>query len=217
MSNLCFRPYFFPFCRTEAALLPCNDKFPISLFRRSYHFFTFSPTLLSQSLKMFFPFLLLTETISITPKYLPYLSLIILSFLFHSYSSSDENQNFPFRNLQWFLPELFYFIFWNFSFSSMEFSISLSNFFYFTNRNFNLCLLPPTPCSDQSNISEFLLSAIENLKLEKETCFITFQEATNLFFYLLPLSIMDIRSAKNQLPCTLLWAIYIVLRTIYIM
>ena len=99
----------------------------------------------------------------------------------------------------------------------MEFSISLSDFFYFTNRNFKLCLLPPTPCSDQSCIFEFLLSAVENLKLEKETCFVTFQAPANLFFYLLPLSIMDIRNAKNQLPRIVLWAIYIVLRTIYIM
>lgn len=63
----------------------------------------------------------------------------------------------------------------------MEFSIFLSVFFYFTNRNFKLCLLPPTPCSDQSCISEFLLSAVENLKLEKETCFITFQAPRTCF------------------------------------
>lgn len=99
----------------------------------------------------------------------------------------------------------------------MEFSISLSDFFYFTNRNFKLCLLTPIPCNDQSNISEFLSSAIENLKLEKETCFITFQAPTNLFFKLLPLSIMDIRNAKNQFPCNVLRAIFIVLRAIYIM
>lgn len=99
----------------------------------------------------------------------------------------------------------------------MEFSISLSDFFYFTNRNFKLCLLPSTPCSDQSSISEFLSLAVENLKLEKETCFITFQAPTNLFFNLLPLSIMDIRNAKNQFPRIVLWVIYIVLRTIYIM
>ena len=99
----------------------------------------------------------------------------------------------------------------------MEFSISLSDFFYFTNRNFKLCLPPPTPCNDQSNISEFLSLAVENLKLEKETCFITFQAPANLFFNLLPLSIMDIRNAKNQFPRIVLWTIYIVLRTIYIM
>ena len=99
----------------------------------------------------------------------------------------------------------------------MEFSISLSDFFYFTNRNFKLCLLSLTPCNDQISISEFLLSAVENLKLEKETCFITFQAPRNLFFNLLPLSIIDIRNAKNQLPRIVLWTIYIVLRTIYIM
>ena len=99
----------------------------------------------------------------------------------------------------------------------MEFSISLSDFFYFTNRNFKLCLLPPTSCSDQSCIFEFLSLAVENLKLEKETCFITFQAPTNLFFNLLPLSIIDIRNAKNQLPCNVLRAIFIVLRAIYIM
>ena len=91
-------------------------------------FFTFSPTLLWQSLKMFFPFLLLTETTSITPKYLPYLSPIILSFLFCSYSSSDENQNFHLANLQSFQSYPIHFMLWNFSFTNLELSISLSDF-----------------------------------------------------------------------------------------
>lgn len=161
--------------------------------------------------------MLLTETTSAAAKYLPYLSPIILSFLFRSYSSSDEKQNFHLTNLQSFQSYPIHFMLWNFSFTNLEFSFSLSDFFYFTNRNFNLCLLPPTPCSDQSSIFEFLSLAIENLKLEKETCFITFQALTNLFFKLLPLSIMDIRNAKNQLPCNVLRAIFIVLRAIYIM
>lgn len=160
-------PIFLPFLSHGSCAIVLQRQISYISFSPFLPFFTFSPTLLSQSFKMFFPFLLLTETTSITPKYLPYLSPIILSFLFCSYSSSDENQNFPFSNLQWFLPAPFYFIFWNFTFSSMEFSISLSDFFYFTNRNFKLCLLPPTPCNDQISISEFLSSAIENLKLER--------------------------------------------------
>lgn len=174
-------PIFLPFLSHGSCAIVLQRQISYISFSPFLPFFTFSPTLLSQSLKMFFPFLLLIKATSTTTKYLPYLSLIILSFLFHSYSSSDENQNFPLSNLQWFLPELFYFIFWNFTFSSMEFSFSLSDFFYFTNRNFKLCLLPPTPCSDQSNISEFLLSAIENLKLEKETSFITLQAPRTCF------------------------------------
>lgn len=158
-------PIFIPFLSHGSCTIAVQRQIFYISFSSFLPFFTFSPTLLWQSLKMFFPFLLLAETTSITAKYLPYLSLIILSFLFHSYSSSDENQNYPLSNLQYFLPASFYFIFWNFTFSSMEFSISLSDFFYFTNRNFKLCLLPPTPCNDQSNIFEFLLSAIENLKL----------------------------------------------------
>ena len=189
-------PIFLPFLSHGSCTIAVQRQISYISFSPFLPFFIFSPTQLSQSLKMFFPFLLLTETTSITAKYLPYLSPIILSFLFHSYSSSDENQNFPLRNFYSFLPGPFYFIFWNFTFSSMEFSISLSDFFYFTTRNFKLCLLPPTPCSGQSCISEFLSSAVENLKLEKETCFITFQAPTNLFFKLLPLSIMNIRNAK---------------------
>ena len=210
-------PIFLPFLSHGSCTIVVQRQISYISFSLFLPFFTFSPTLLSQSLKMFFPFLLLTETTSITAKYLPYLSLIILSFLFHSYSSSDENQDFHLTNLQSFQSYPIYFMLWNFSFTkSRVFHFSL-RFFYFTNRNFKLCLLPPTPCSDQSNISEFLSLAVENLKLEKETCFITFQAPTNLFFNLLPLSIMDIRNAKNQLPRIVLWAIYIVLRTIYIM
>ena len=82
----------------------------------------------------------------------------------------------------------------------MEFSISLSDFFYFTNRNFKLCLLPPTLCSNQRNISKFLSSAVVKLKLAKETCFITLQAPTNLFLNLLLLFIMDIRNAKINFP-----------------
>lgn len=198
-------PIFLPFLSHGSCTIAVQRQISYISFWPFLPFFTFSPTLLSQSLKIFFPFLLLIKATSTTTKYLPYLSLIFLSFLFRSYSLGDENQNYPFSNLQWFLPEPLYFIFWNFIFNSMEFSISLSDFFYFTNRNFKLCLLPPTPCNDQSNISEFLSSAIENLKLEKETCFITFQAPTNLFFNLLPLSIIDIRNAKNQLPRIVLW------------
>ena len=174
-------PIFLPFLSHGSCTIAVQRQISYISFSSFLPFFISSPTLLSQSLKMFFPFLLLTETTSITPKYLPYLSPIILSFLFCSYSLSDENQNFPFRNLYYFLPEPFYFIFWNFTFSSMEFSISLSDFFYFTNRNFKLCLLPPTPCNDQSNISGFLSLAVENLKLEKETCFIIFQVPRTCF------------------------------------
>ena len=174
-------PIFLPFLSHGSCTIAVQRQISYISFWPFLPFFTFSPTLLSQSLKMFFPFLLLTETTSITAKYLPYLSPIILSFLFYSYSSSDENQSFPLRNIQYFLPDPFYFIFWNFIFSSMEFSISLSDFFYFTNRNFKLCLLPPTPCNDQSNISGFLSLAVENLKLEKETCFIIFQVPRTCF------------------------------------
>lgn len=198
-------PIFLPFLSHGSCTIAVQRQISYISFSPFLSFFTFSPTLLWQSLKMFFPFLLLTETTSITAKYLPYLSLIILSFLFHSYSSSDENQNYPLSNLQWFQSYPIYFMLWNFSFTNLDLSIFLSDSFYFTNRNFKLCLLPPTPCSDQSSISEFLSLAVENLKLEKETCFITFQAPANLFFNLLPLSIMDIRNAKNQLPRIVLW------------
>lgn len=174
-------PIFLPFLSHRSYTIALQRQISYISFSSFLPFFIFSPTLLSQSPKMFFPFLLLTETTSITPKYLPYLSLIILSFLFCSYSLSDENQNYPLSNLQWFQSAPFYFIFWNFTFSSMEFSISLSDFFYFTNRNFKLCLLPPTPCNDQISISEFLSLAVENLKLEKETCFITLQAPWTCF------------------------------------
>lgn len=210
-------PIFLPFLSHGSCTIAVQRQISYISFSSFLPFFTFSPTLLSQSLKMFFPFLLLTETTSAAAKYLPYLSPIILSFLFRSYSSSDENQSFHLTNLQSFQSYPIYFLLWNFSFTkSGVFHFSL-RFFYFTNRNFKLCLLTPIPCNDQSNISEFLSSAIENLKLEKETCFITFQAPRNLFFKLLPLSIIDIRNAKNQLPRIVLWAIYIVLRTIYIM
>lgn len=53
MSNLCFRPYFFPFCRTEAALLSCNDKFPTFLFRHSYNFLHSPPPCSHNRLKSF--------------------------------------------------------------------------------------------------------------------------------------------------------------------
>lgn len=53
MSNLCFRPYFFPFCRTEAALLPCNDNFPTFLFRHSYHFYILPHPALATAYKLF--------------------------------------------------------------------------------------------------------------------------------------------------------------------
>lgn len=191
-------PIFLPFLSHGSCTIAVQRQISYISFWPFLPFFTFSPTLLSQSLKMFFPFLLLTETTSITAKYLPYLSLIILSFLFRSYSLNDENQDFHLANLQSFQSYPIHFMLWNFSFTNLELSISLSIFFYFTNRNFKLCLLPPTPCSDQSSIFEFLSLAVENLKLEKETCFITFQAPTNLFFNLLPLSIMDIRNAKKS-------------------
>lgn len=89
--------------------------------------------------------------------------------------------------------------------------------FLFYKPKFQPMLTATNTVQRQSCISEFLSSTIENLKLEKETCFITFQAPTNLFFYLLPLSIIDIRNAKNQLPRIVLWTTYIVLRTIYIM
>lgn len=210
-------PIFLPFLSHRSCAIAVQRQISYISFSPFLSFFTFSPTLLLQPLTSFFPFLLLIKATSATAKYLPYLSLIILSFLFCSYSSSDENQDFHLTNLQSFQSYPIYFMLWNFSFTkSRVFHFSL-RFFYFTNRNFKLCLLPPTPCSDQRSISEFLSLAVENLKLEKETCFITFQAPTNLFFNLLPLSIMDIRNAKNQLPRIVLWAIYIVLRTIYIM
>lgn len=160
-------PIFLPFLSHGSCAIVLQRQISYISFSPFLPFFTFSPTLLSQSLKMFFPFLLLIKATSTTTKYLPYLSLIILSFLFCSYSSSDENQDFHLTNLQSFQSYPIYFMLWNFSFTkSRVFHFSL-RFFYFTNRNFKLCLLPPTPCSDQSNISGFLSLAIENLKLER--------------------------------------------------
>lgn len=167
-------PIFLPFLSHGSCTIAVQRQISYISFWPFLPFFTFSPTLLLQPLTSFFPFLLLIKATSATAKYLPYLSPIILSFLFRSYSLNDENQDFHLANLQSFQSYPIHFMLWNFSFTNLELSISLSDFFYFTNRNFKLCLLPPTPCSDQSNISEFLSLAVENLKLEKETCFITF-------------------------------------------
>lgn len=133
-------PIFLPFLSHGSCTIAVQRQISYISFSPFLPFFTFSPTLLWQSLKIFFPFLLLTETISITPKYLPYLSLIILSFLFHSYSSATKiriflseifNTSCPPPSILYF--EILHLAIWSFPFLSPIFSIlqtEISNYAY---------------------------------------------------------------------------------------
>lgn len=99
-------PIFLPFLSHKTCSIASQRQIFYISFSWFLSFFAFSPTLLSQPFTIFFTFLLPIEAAFITAKYLPYLSHIILSFLFRSYFSSDENRKFTLRNFLFYKSKL---------------------------------------------------------------------------------------------------------------